>query len=271
MKHSTFYVHIMEAAKQQGISIDEALERVKAMGYEGVEMSYDQSWIPETTENMIAKAHEHGFVVANFFINADFAADFDEEYYEKCMKFVSESDTDLIQISPLLMGEYEDKEAAYKKLFEAQKKIVSIAQKYGVQVIIEDFDGLTSPLNCLEGVKYYLDNIPGLKYTFDTGNFYLMEEDCLTAFPYLKDKLAHVHMKDRKLEGPEDEFDKLTVSGKKMYGSAIGAGVIDTAACLREVKKTGYDGWIVTEHFASNDQMRDLEESIKFIDKIWNE
>lgn len=42
-----------------------------------------------------------------------------------------------------------------------------------------------------------MKNVPGLKYTLDTGNFAFSDENVLEAMEVMKDYIVHVHCKDR--------------------------------------------------------------------------
>ncbi len=73
------------------------------------------------------------------------------------------------------------------------KKSRSVWEKTGVAVSIEDFDGLTAPYCRVSGVAEFLENVPGLKLSFDTGNFVMFHDDELKAFEIFKEKICTVH------------------------------------------------------------------------------
>ncbi len=271
LKLSTFYIHVMEGAEQSGISIDEAIERVKAMGYTAFDIGYRQNWIPVPTEEVIEKIHAHGMKIANFFVNADFAHEFDREWFEGCIDCIAKSDTNLLQLTPGLFGKDDNREEALEKMVAAQKEVVAMGKEKGVIVTAEDFDHIDSPINTIRGMENFFDKIPDLGFTFDTGNFFLMEENCLDAFELFKDKLHHVHLKDRALVPfDENELDKETYTGKKMYASPAGYGVVDMKKCIELIKSTGYDGYLAVEHFCAKNQLDYLEKSAEFVKKAWN-
>ena len=68
-----------------------------------------------------------------------------------------------------------------------------------IPVVIEDFDDRNSPIACVSGMKWFAEQVPGLCFTFDTGNFIIHGEDIFAAWEELKDKVVHVHCKDRKI------------------------------------------------------------------------
>lgn len=85
--------------------------------------------------------------------------------------------------------------AGVKKIADSQ----SAADITPITVVIEDFDDRNSPIACVSGMKWFAEQVPGLCFTFDTGNFIIHGEDIFAAWEELKDKVVHVHCKDRKI------------------------------------------------------------------------
>lgn len=85
--------------------------------------------------------------------------------------------------------------AGVKKIANSQ----STADIPPIPVVIEDFDDRNSPIACVSGMKWFAEQVPGLCFTFDTGNFIIHGEDVFAAWEELKDKVVHVHCKDRKI------------------------------------------------------------------------
>ena len=85
--------------------------------------------------------------------------------------------------------------AGVKKIADSQ----SAADISPITVVIEDFDDRNSPIACVSGMKWFAEQVPGLCFTFDTGNFIIHGEDVFAAWEELKDKVVHVHCKDRKI------------------------------------------------------------------------
>ena len=85
--------------------------------------------------------------------------------------------------------------AGVKKIADSQ----SAADITPIAVVIEDFDDRNSPIASVSGMKWFAEQVPGLCFTFDTGNFIIHGEDIFAAWEELKDKVVHVHCKDRKI------------------------------------------------------------------------
>ena len=93
------------------------------------------------------------------------------------------------------------------------------ARSKGIAPTIEDFDDSKSPIATARQMLWFAERIPELKITFDTGNFMFSGEDELTAFGLLKDRIAHVHCKDRTFSKNSGE-PKAAADGRIMYPAA---------------------------------------------------
>jgi len=123
-----------------------------------------------------------------------------------------------------------------------------MAAATGVTVTIEDFENGSSPLSGVQEMLWYLEKIPGLMCTFDTGNFITHGEDLFEAWEALKDRVVHVHCKDR---------------GEGVV--SFGGGQLPCAEILRKMKADGYGSYGAIEHYGAADQLSCLLRSAGFI------
>lgn len=72
--------------------------------------------------------------------------------YEKTAAFLSENEKAL-------------------KMANGLKGITAMAKEQDILTVIEDFDNIDSPIACVNGMKWFLEQVPDLRVTFDTGNF----------------------------------------------------------------------------------------------------
>lgn len=64
--------------------------------------------------------------------------------------------------------------------------------------MIEDFDDRNSPIACVSGMKWFAEQVPGLCFTLTRAILSSMG-GYFAAWEKLKDKVVHVHCKDRKI------------------------------------------------------------------------
>ena len=151
------------------------------------------------------------------------------------------------------MEKEEEKEKSRKHIEAAAE--TGWGKEKGVEVTIEDFDDYTSPLSRNRGIRWFLDNVPDLGFTFDMGNFAFMQEDIWQAWELLADRIRHIHCKDR---------------CRGLEPAPAGKGDIPMRELLEKLKETGYEGWLAAEHFGAPDQEAFLLESAGFLVKNLN-
>jgi len=266
MKLSVFFDHVLQAREQTGKTVEELLAIVRAAGIEAVEINL--SYLCEHPEVWDAlKTADLGVSCIYEFYDMG-RCDESEKVRRHVETAVKVGAKRILVVPGFLSGE------ASKQMQEAmpvQENIVgffennseikrmaeglSFAAKYGkekgVTVTVEDFDGLDSPLAGMYGIHWFLQQVPELMYTLDTGNFLFYGEKVLDAFGLLKDRIAHVHCKDRQ---PETNASVQT-----------GTGYIPFAEIINKLKVQQYDGYLAIEHFDVAGQEECMRESAEFL------
>ena len=147
----------------------------------------------------------------------------------------------------------------------AMQKMCAYTLEKNLTPTIEDFDDINSPIATAEGMLWFADRIPSLKFTFDTGNFMYSNQDEITAFSMLKDKIIHVHCKDCSLNFKPNCECKLTIANKEMYPAFVGDGIIKIKNIHTNLEKLNYNGIYTIEHFGAENQIDYMEYSAKYL------
>lgn len=153
---------------------------------------------------------------------------------------------------------------ALQSMAAALNAICDYAERKGIRVTMEDFDDIRAPFSSADELLWFLEQVPKLAITFDTGNFIYRGEDELEAFTKLKDRIIHVHCKDRSLEDSGGE-PRISASGIPLYPSPAGSGCIRIAEVLRLLKAEGYADTLAIEHFDAVDQLGYMEQSAAWL------
>jgi sugar phosphate isomerase/epimerase len=135
-------------------------------------------------------------------------------------------------------------------------------------VLMEDFDGLQSPYNCIAGLKYFLDSVEGLGCAFDTGNFAAFHEDELEAYELFADRIGTVHLKDRSpVPQHEGNTPFVCAGGDKVYACSIGSGTIRISDILQKLRDKDYRGNLIVELYACDPRffMQDAQDSLRWL------
>ena len=265
MKLSVFYDHILQAESQSGKTLEELLSGVKAAGIEAVEIRMEYLLEHEETLELLKRA---GLGLSCIYEFYDMDSKDEIEKIHKHIKTASRVHAGKILIVPGFLSKEEAEELwelsrSYEKLddyFNHNTKVqlmakglcdcVRIGQEAGITVTVEDFDDIKSPLSCMNGILWFMENVPGLRYALDMGNFIYHGEDVLEAWELLKDKVSHVHCKDR---------------GENFSSVAAGEGSIPIALLVEKLKAAGYDDYLAIEHFDAPQQESCMKKSAEFL------
>lgn len=276
---SVFYDHIAEAAAQSGLSIGKVLEKCGEYGISAVEIQYTRL---KENRKTICKALDKARVsissVYDFFDLGNDKPDKEIERAYDMLKVASELGAGKVLVVPgaLNMAEaaelaacagdydttavYMDGNAVIQNMKKSLRQICEEAEKYGITVTMEDFDGFCQPFSRINELLWFMKNIPGLKYALDTGNFAFSDENVLEAMKVMKDHIVHVHCKDRAVEE--------TVGGKYCKGmgaSPVGGGYIPMGEIIQQMLNRGYDGFWAIEHFGAADQLEYIRQSAEYL------
>ena len=141
------------------------------------------------------------------------------------------------------------REQSRRNVIEGLKEAVEIGKRYKVTVTIEHFPQRTSPFITSSDVNEAVKEIPDLKITFDSGNVLTGGENPVTGFINSKESIVHAHFKDWTLSS--DNKDLQGLDGRFYTGALVGEGIVDNIGVLKEMKKSGYRGYISLEYEGS--------------------
>jgi len=134
-----------------------------------------------------------------------------------------------------------------RNVIQGLKEIMPVARELGVTVTTESFPGFGSPFITVPDFMEAIEEVPELKVTFDNGNVHIGGEDPADSFNKLKQYVVHAHFKDWALA--EDGVRGL--DGRRYKGALIGEGIVDQKACIKAMKRAGYEGCINIEYEGS--------------------
>lgn len=268
MRISVFYDHILQASEQSGKSLGELLSGVRTAGIEAVEINLEYLLEHGETLELLKQA---GLGISCIYEFYEMDCKDESKKIRKHIETASRFHSDRILVVPGFFSQEEAEEMralvqSYEKLSdffnhnvkaqrmaEGLRDCVRTGSEADITVTVEDFDDIKSPLSCMNGVLWFLENVPGLRYTLDMGNFIYHGEDVLEAWELLKDKVSHVHCKDR---------------GEGFSSVTVGDGSIPIALLVERLKERGYDGYLAIEHFDAPMQEQCMKCSAEFLQNI---
>lgn len=152
-------------------------------------------------------------------------------------------------------------------IVEGLAQASAYAEANGIKLALENHGGLAGRG---DQVKSLIEDARALSGTTalganpDTGNFVLVEQPSHEAIRQVASYANMVHFKDfaKAPEGHEG-FAYESLAGQKYVGTAIGEGCVDLAACIRELKDSGFDGWLSVEYEGEEDPFTAVPRSIE--------
>lgn len=276
MKISVFYDHITQAKEQTNRSLDDLLGEIKKDGIDGIEIDYSQ--LASDKSNILSALGKAGLQISCIYESYGWGNDSNIEQARQQICLAKENGASKILVIPGFLPEQEaallnncsksyeetasfmEKNESVQNMKRALTELTDYAAQAGVFVTLEDFDKETAPFSRMYQLKWFMENVPGLRYTLDTGNFAYSDENVEAAYDLLSDKIVHVHCKDRGIEGePKGEFHR------GMRVCAVGQGYIPIKKLVRKIEAKGYSGFFAIEHFDAPDQMAYIKESAEYL------
>ena len=269
MKLSTFYNHILTATEQENKSVEQIGEMLVDKSVCGIELlikNYDE----ENLKN-IKKLQSVGMYVNSIPAHTDIIHGATFDFADEMIRKALNVNTDKIMLIPGFLEEGEDLNDAIDRTLPFTDYLCNKGADYGIVIGLEDYGAVNSPIRNSSGMLRYLENVPKLTCTFDSGNFIFSGEDTLEAYYKLKKYITHhFHCKDHVL-APNGSRDTLVaMNGDILYPTAIGTGVIPNKEMLTDLKQSGFDGALTIELFGSSKTMSDIYQSVDFINGIFN-
>ena len=240
-KIATFYDHIVDISRQENMFVVDALKLARELGVEAVEAS---------ANNILGREDEFGQEIA--------MADMEISAIPAYFHF--ERDTDVKrQAAPILEAAQflgaprllvipgfweegaspQEREAQTAQMVGCVEELAGLALDYGVSLVMEEYDNELSPIATMEGVRRFLDGCPALSCAFDTGNFRFANQAVGDAYQLLRDRIGHVHLKDRSYTQHNGEGAKTALDGVNLYPAPVGGGDLPLEDILAQLKRDG--------------------------------
>ena len=268
MKIAAFYENIAEGAKYAGISTVEAVNRLMK---EGMELLYiggftlRESW--SEVENVL---NETKILVEGIHDWIDLAHNPENPLLEQTIQNAAKLHSNNVLIVPGLLQQGDNPEIITDNIKIGMKRAVNIGLQLGIPVSMENLDNVHSVFNSINGLKQFMDAIPELKCSFDTGNFVIHHEDELAGFELFRDRLCTIHVKDRTLSPKYDDVPpKICADGSNTYVASIGTGYIKIREILSELIAQEYAGNLIVEayEYSPSHTLEGIVESIRWLQK----
>jgi len=150
-------------------------------------------------------------------------------------------------VPPMGKGEYSPQRSR-RHIIDALAETVDFARKAGVTLTVENFSGRSSPCVTSDDLLPFVEQVPGLKITFDCANCLTGGEDPARSFTRCAEHVVHVHFKDYEIVPTNEKGGFLGTDGRWYRPAVMGQGAVDHREVLAAMKDAQYDGFINIEY-----------------------
>lgn len=268
MKISVFAEHLFEAAEQEKLPFEDILKKVESMGVTAVELDYARLAQDDTLPSYF---RNHGLEIACVYAFLDFSHSDDMSYAVSVVKTLEKHNIKRLMGIPGFVYDSDNRDLCVQRMYDCMNRLSGLCARSGISLCLEDFDDKTAVFSTTEGLAGFMNNVIDLGCAFDTGNFIYSGENALDAFSELKEKVVHLHCKDRSFAPKKGEEPKISLTGQALYSSPVGYGEMPIEKIVRELLKSGYDGYFAIEHFGSMHQLSDIIKSAEKLKEWYND
>ena len=248
---SIFFDHVTEIAKQEKISIRDAAQRVRNLGYEGIDVRVNMS--AAELDMLDSLGFQHACAIADInLIEGE-----QPKVVREVLDFMHHRQYTRLLLLPGMLPKYADSQyidAACTRIAAFVKE----AQREGIDVMVEDFDNPQAICYNTPILDHLFAASPQLNHVFDSGNYPYCGEDVMVALRHFRERVHHVHLKDRK-------------AMRDSASLVIGTGIVPLKDVIAELLSTGYDGWFCVEHFGAPNMLKYATQSIANVKAAWDE
>ena len=185
MRITVFYDHVREACRQSGKELHEIAELLNKHGICGVEMDYGE--VKRHTGKRFKELQRVGLPVQSVYAFFDWGNHPEDHSYKRMLKKLSRYGVRHVLAVPGFVKEGQDRAVCRERMAVVLQEMCRYAAKRKICVSIEDFDDCSAVFATGAEVRWFLDRIPELSCTFDTGNFLYSEERAEEMLPLLSD------------------------------------------------------------------------------------
>ena len=243
----------------------EVIGKAKEMGFDVIEFSTLAVPEGETLEGFAEKVREEcervGIRPTNYTIGADFLKGSGGDWAAEVERVKKEVDIARILGVPGMRHDATGGFPAEKKggrgfddappaLAKACRAVTDYAAEFGIRTMVENHGYFCQDSERVEKLINGVDH-PNFGVLIDIGNFSVVDEDNAKAVGRLAPYAFHAHAKDFHLKPGSDPHPgrgwNISRGGNYWRGAIIGHGNVPIVACLRALKRVGYDGVLSIE------------------------
>lgn len=243
---STFGLHLIDAAKERGISVAEMARIAMTWGITGFDLfiGFDEQY----ADSFLSAGMKPSVVI----VVADLAHDSGDLRADIAISYAKRTGCRRIMLVPGYLGKGETRDRVWPVVMKNLSDFAARVKNESMDVVLEDFDNLEALIGSAEHLRNAFTAVPDLGLALDTGNFDCWGDDVVAATEEFLPRIRHVHLKDR---DPNDKAKSVT----------LGTGSVPVGEIYNRLLVSGYGGWFTIEGFSAPDMYSFLEQSARYL------
>ncbi len=257
------------------MDVEKFLKYAKDLGCEGVEL-LDTFWKDEDEKKRAPELlKKTGLVLSSYSLSNDFAHD-DASKRQEQLDYMRAGIDDVVTLGTTIsrvFGGSPKEGMSYDKardyIIEGLQGSSAYAGEKGVVLALENHGRLCGKADqVLELIAAVGSN--AFRANPDLANFTGVSDDPVEATKKLVQYTVHVHAKDILIVPPPQvtEDERTRPDGTALRGCALGEGSVDLAACFRELRQAGFDGFLSVEYEGREDPTTGVPKSVKHVKEL---
>lgn len=182
-----------------------------------------------------------------------------------------ELEVPIFMLFPGSIKEGIETEELRKYMIEALAECATHAESVGITLAFENID--YAPWRPLHGRGAQCRAIceavgsPALRLICDACASLFVDEDPVDMLRTMEPYLVHVHLKNSRPLMPGERVlrHRDTESGLRLTGTVLDGGLVNIPAVLDELKRIGYDGYLMIEYQGENDPRPALQYNVEYL------
>ena len=249
VKISMFAYDVEDMARQAKVSLPEMARRLREAGVSGVDV--------KEGDPQAGLYADMGLPPVNMYSVVSFCDRLSSRM--NCEKFVSAAvRANVPRIMCVLPPRPHDmlESECMQAEIDGLKLLTALAADKGISVSVEPVG--SGPCSSIDNLRRYLEAVPELECTLDSGNLYYATGRNLELQLYDENagRIRHVHLKD------------LSILNSHQY-VVLGEGAVKNEQIIRQLRQSGYDGWLTLENPVGPDIFVATKEQIATVRAWW--
>ena len=239
-------------AQKGTMTFEDCIKFAKETGFDG----YDMMCFHLEGDGAEAKKilEKYGMTMSGTTIIVEFANADTPEEFDKCFAYAKEhmdraaaAGCKNVMLVPTTYTTKPglSREQATLNMIAGFKACIEYAESVGLEPNAETLESSAVPLSSATEMQRYFDAFPQLKYSHDTGNLLVANEDPVEMYEKFKDRVVRVHFKD--MEYSEKRTPSMTRDGRFIKTTSLGTGIVDFKEQMRRLKRDDFQGYILLE------------------------